>query len=307
MSSFGTLRKDWQPGRLGAEPTAYIGLRVVIFGGTGGVGRAIAQTLLEKGAHVTVVGRSLKEPAHPRQTFIPADLSSLATAGEVARDLPVDGVDAVLLTHGIFAGKCRDVTDEGLERDLATSALSRWVIVNELAPRLDRGHTAGRPKPRMFVWGFPGGERALDFTDVQSARDYSWQTAHGNTVVFNEVLVSHAAARYGEVAMFGLNPGIIKTNIMSGVLGERTWKLRAQRALIGALFQSADAYAGKVLPLLVHPTLEERSGALFNRHAQPIEGNPWLSLEDHRARVVEIARTLTARFVTHDDPGRQLF
>lgn len=30
-------------------------------------------------------------------------------------------------------------------------------------------------------------------------------------------------------------------------------------------------YAGKVLPLVVHTAMEDRSGSLYNLHAQPIE------------------------------------
>jgi len=69
MSSFGTVRLDWKPGTLSSAPTDYEGLRVVIFGGTGGLGRAIAQSLLRKGAEVTVVGRTLKDPPHPRRSL----------------------------------------------------------------------------------------------------------------------------------------------------------------------------------------------------------------------------------------------
>lgn len=291
------LRKDWKPGTLSSEPSAFSGLSVAIFGGTGGLGRAIAQSLLGKGAAVTVVGRSLKDPPHPLRSFVQADLSSLVSALNVARDLAAESFDALLLTHGIFAGRIREVTTEGLEKDLATSAMSRWVIVRELAPRLGRGRPSGRPKPRLFVWGFPGGERSLDLTDIESTRNYRWQTAHSNTVVFNEALVLDTVARFPEINAFGMNPGVIKTNIMAGVLGQSSLVLRVQQTLIGLLFQSAETYAEKVVPLVVHPALEDRSGSLFNRHAQPIEPNPWLVADDHCARVVEAAEALSARIL----------
>jgi NAD(P)-dependent dehydrogenase (short-subunit alcohol dehydrogenase family) len=126
MSSFGNVRKDWKPGTLASEPGAHLGFRVAIFGGTGGLGRAIAESLLNNGAEVTVLGRTLKEPPHPRRSFVAVDLSSLISARAVARDLAAESFDAVLLTHGIFAGRTREVTAEGLEKDLATSAMSRW-------------------------------------------------------------------------------------------------------------------------------------------------------------------------------------
>lgn len=295
MSNFGTLCKDWKLGRLSSNPSDFLGFRVAIFGGTGGLGRAIAESLLEKGAEMTVIGRTLKEPPNPSRSFIEANLSSLTSARKVAQDLAAETFDAVLLTHGIFAGLKREITTEGLEKDLATSALSRWVIVKELASRLGTARLSARAKPRLFVWGFPGGERALDLTDIESNRNYRWQTAHSNTVVFNEALVRDAATQFPQINVFGMNPGFINTNIMAGVLGQASLGLRIQQILTGLLSQSAETYAEKVLPLLIHPALEDRSGALFNQHAQPIEANPWLVAEDHCAKVVEAAQALSAR------------
>ena len=95
----------------------------------------------------------------------------------------------------------------------------------------------------------------LDLTDIESTRSYRWQTAHSNTVVFNEALVRDTLARFPEINVFGMNPGVIKTNIMAGVLGQSS----------------------------------------FNRHAQPIAPNSWLVADDHCARVVEAAEALSAR------------
>lgn len=292
MSSFGTLRQDWSPPTFQADTADFLGLKVAVFGGTGGLGQAISRRLLDNGAEVTVVGRSLRESPHPKRKFVRADLSSLVNARDVARELPSETYDALLLTHGIFAGRRREVTSEGLEKDLATSALSRWVIVREMADTLGQARSQNGRKPRIFVWGFPGGERALDLSDVESARDYRWQTAHSNTVIFNEALVRVAASRLPQIDAFGMNPGIIKTNILSGVFGESSWKLRIQKTLVGLLFQDAETYAAKIAPLLVHPELEDRSGTLFNRNARPIESNPWLIADTHCARVEEAAEAL---------------
>ncbi|RXD07292.1 hypothetical protein EQZ23_04345 [Sphingomonas sp. UV9] len=99
VSSFGILRQDWKPSALAADPSAFSGLKVAIFGGTGGLARAISQSLLNKGAEVTVIGRSLKDLTHHRRVFVPADLSSLVNARNVAQDLAVETWDALLFTH----------------------------------------------------------------------------------------------------------------------------------------------------------------------------------------------------------------
>jgi NAD(P)-dependent dehydrogenase (short-subunit alcohol dehydrogenase family) len=306
MSSMGILRTDWTPGELVSDSSAYLGLKVAIFGGTGGLGQAISEALLANGADVTVLGRTLKVAPHPRRSFVRADFSSLVESRAVARQLAVETYDVVLLTHGIFAGPTREITSEGLEKDLATSALSRWAVVREIGRRLGRNRPSGRAKPRLFVWGFPGGERRLDFSDIQSARSYRWQTAHSNTVVLNEALVRYAAGKFPELNVFGMNPGIIKTNIMAGLLGQASLRLRVQRVITGLLFQSAETYAGNVLPLAVHPALENRSGALFSLHGKPIEPNPWLVADDNCARVIAAADALVTSVLARTGPSSQI-
>jgi len=109
----------------------------------------------------------------------------------------------------------------------------------------------GPTEAALVCLGLPGGERSLDHTDIESIHNYRWQTAHSNTVVFNEALVRDTAAPLPEINVFGMNPGVIKTNIMAGVLGQSSLTPRVQQTVIGLLFQSAETYAEKMLPLLV--------------------------------------------------------
>ena len=57
--------------------------------------------------------------------------------------------------------------------------------------------------------------------------------AHSNTVVGNEALVLDAAARYPAANAFGLNPGLIESNIRAAVLGDRTILQTIMEAFIG--------------------------------------------------------------------------
>ncbi|RXD07291.1 hypothetical protein EQZ23_04340 [Sphingomonas sp. UV9] len=134
----------------------------------------------------------------------------------------------------------------------------------------------------------------MNFADIESEHNYRWQITHSNSVILNETLVINTAARFPAINPFGMNPGAIKTDIMSGVLGQSSLPQRMQEILVGLLFQSAETYAEKVAPLLVYRALEDRSGSLFNRNVQPIEPNPWLKSDSHLGRVVEVAEALSA-------------
>src|SRR5882672_57622 len=113
--------------------------KVAVVGGTGGLGRAISKSLASRGASVTVVGQTFRDAAAAGIAFVQADLSLMREADRVAKVLPAEQLDLVLLTTGIFAAPKRQETAEGLERDMAVSYLSRLIILRELAPRLGKG------------------------------------------------------------------------------------------------------------------------------------------------------------------------
>ena len=287
MSAFGSARKDFQWIRRPLTADALSGDKIAVIGGTNGIGRALARALAMKGAEVWVVGRKFRDHDLPRAHFIQTDLSEMKNALKVAQQLPAETLDCLIMTQGIFAGSQRRTSTEGIELDMAVSALSRFVLLRELAGRLGTNRSEGKPKPRVFVWGFPGKNRKATLNDFNSQSNYVWKTAHSNGVVVNEVLVLDGATRYRALNIYGMNPGIISTNIMAGILGEGSFSLKARQALMGLLFQSAEEYAEKVLPLLVSPDIEQHSGAMFNRHAEPIHANPFLLQDSYLQRVVE--------------------
>ena len=244
------------------------GKSLAIVGGTDGLGRAIARLAASRGARVLVVGRTFRDEGTPNISFMKADLSSMREAARVGRELDT-ALDAVLFTVGIMAAKVREVTAEGIERDMAISYLSRLAVVRELAPRLV-SRAAGKPAPRVFVMGFPGAGNTGDASDLNAEKRYDAMAVHMNTVVGNELLVLDGKKRYPHVSFFGLNPGLIKTNIRSNYLGAGSFAHRAAETLIGLMMPTPEQYAERVVPLLFAPELEGRSGAMFGKKGQAI-------------------------------------
>jgi hypothetical protein len=143
-------------------------------------------------------------------------------------------VAIVLGTGGIkralsrfFAAPEREETAEGIELDLVVSYLSRLVIVRGVAPRLGKNRDRSRPLPRVFVMGFPGTGALGGPTDHNAGRSYQSMPVHMNTVAGNEILVIDSAKRYPNAEFFGLNPGLVRTNIRSNILGAGTFRFRA--------------------------------------------------------------------------------
>jgi NAD(P)-dependent dehydrogenase (short-subunit alcohol dehydrogenase family) len=238
------------------------GKHVAVVGGTDGLGRAIARLAAEAGAEVTVVGRTFRDDGVPRLRFVKADLSSMREATRVGAELDPT-LDAIVLTTGIMAAPTREVTAEGIERDMAISSLSRHAILRELAPRL-------RPRARVFVMGFPGAGQLGDPGDLNAEKSYGSTAQHMNTVAANEAIVLHATKRYPHLEVFGLNPGLVKSSIRSNMLGAGSLKHRLVEGLIGLLTPTPERYAARVVPLLFAPELEGRSGAMFGKKGTAI-------------------------------------
>ena len=244
------------------------GRRVVVFGGTDGLGRAIARLAASRGAEVTVVGRTFRDEGVKGLQFVKADLSSMKEAQRVGRELAVESTDVLLLTTGIIGAKQREVTSEGIERDMAVSYLSRLVLLQGMAHRLGTDRMAASV-PRVFVMGFPGTGGLGNLDDLTGERTYDWSAVHMNTVAGNEALVLDGARQSSAVHYFGLNPNLIKTNIRGPVLGGGIMH-RVVEFFIGLFTQSAEGYAKRIVPLLFAKELDARNGVMFGHKANPI-------------------------------------
>ena len=273
------------------------GRRLAIIGGTDGLGRALAKQAAGRGAQVIVVGRTFRDEGAPGLSFVRADLSSIKEAERLGKELPVEGLDAVVFTTGIIAAKTRELTAEGLERDMAISYLSRLVALRGFAPRLGSARAAGAPAPRVFVMGFPGAGELGELDDLTGERAYDAMKVHMNTVAGNEALVLDSTRRYPNLHFFGLNPGLIKTNIRANFLGEGSLTHRVAEFFIGLFMQTPEAYASRIVPLLFAPELEKRSGVMFGARGTAIL--PTEGLEGaHAAQLIGLSEKLVAGALT---------
>jgi NAD(P)-dependent dehydrogenase (short-subunit alcohol dehydrogenase family) len=245
------------------------GKKAIVIGGTGGLGRAISQLLVARGADVIVVGQTFRDPNKRGLAFIRADLSLMAEAQRVAKQLPAETADVLLFTSGIFASPRRQESKEGLELDMAVSYLNRLVMLREMAPRLGKDRPAGAMRPRVFNMAYPGSGQIGTPDDLNAERSYKAIRQHMNTVAGNEILVLDAVSRYPQLDSFGLNPGLVKTNIRRNFLGGSMF-FGLLEGFIGMLNPTPEQYAARIVPLLVTPDIEGRGGAMFNKKGQAI-------------------------------------
>ncbi|WP_245323585.1 SDR family NAD(P)-dependent oxidoreductase [Bradyrhizobium shewense] len=285
-----------------AEGLELGGTNITVIGGTGGIGRALSRRLASNGAQVIVVGQAFRDQNVPGISFVKADLSSIKEAKRVAAELPVESADIVIFTTGIMAGPKREVTAEGIERDLAVSYLNRFAMLDEIAPRQGKDRAQSGVKPRVFIMGFPGTDQKAVVEDLNSERAYKRFSAHSNTVAGNEVLVLQAAKRYPRIDFFGLNPGFVKTNIRANLFGSRAL-LGVMEWLTGFMTIAPETYADRMAPLLVSRELEGRSGAMFNNKAQAILASPSAKDPKHAEALTAASLQLVARAISSQAKG----
>jgi len=147
------------------------GLKNVLFvGGTGGIGRQVAESVVKRGINVTVVGRSKPKEKdfidNSLVKFVSADLTSMVAAKNLVETIKNEKFDVVFFTTGITIWYLEH-TKEGIELDLSISYLSRQVIVDGLiANGLDTVKLDSGRKPRIFLMGGPGLFPEPDLEDI---------------------------------------------------------------------------------------------------------------------------------------------
>jgi len=270
---------------------------MAVIGGTNGLGRALAHAFAAHGAEVYVVGRTFRDQGVEGLSFISADLSQMKEARRVAEELPAETLDMLIRSAGSGPGKQRVESSEGIEQDVAISYLSHVVITRGVADRLGTKRTDKSLKPRIFVLAGPGVGIVGDASDLNAERTNDYWLAHMNTVAGNEAMVLDGATRYSGISFYGLNPGMVKTDIRSHFLGKGSLRHRFVEGLVGMLWGGPDEYAERTAPLLVSPDIEQFSGAMFNKHGEAIEPSPGLTDRAYVRKFMDASEQLTKRAI----------
>ncbi|MEM9006089.1 MAG: SDR family NAD(P)-dependent oxidoreductase [Cyanobacteria bacterium P01_F01_bin.86] len=259
--------------------------KAVIVGGTNGLGRSIAHWLVSRGVSVTVVGRTFRDEETDHLNFLEADLSVVSEQHRIGAELPVEDIGLLVFTVGILSPKLRETSIDGVEIDLAVSYLSRFVILRSVADKLGANL---RSRARVFVMGAPGSNIGGNPNDLNSEQSYSQFAAHAQTIAANEALVLDAVARYPEIDVYGLAPGLVATGAIRAPFlgGVNSLRFKIVEWLISKFSHSADEYANRIGPMLIGSALEASSGSIFDSKARRKEPSQKLTPE----RVSEIIK-----------------
>jgi NAD(P)-dependent dehydrogenase (short-subunit alcohol dehydrogenase family) len=246
---------------------------VVVTGGTGGIGRAVAVELARRGDRVLVVGRSPDRGAAvlaalnqagpgAGHALLRADLSLLRETARAADQIAgqADRLDAVVLCAGVLS-TVAEWTDENLERSFVLNYLSRYLLVRRLLPLLARA-----PAGRVVLVASAGRYRdTLDLDDLQLRRGGRGLRVAGRTQFANDLLAIELAERVrgSGIEVACVDPGMTATDVFRNARGVPRPVRTAAIAVQHLIAASPAAAAGTPVFLADDPEATGAGGAFF--------------------------------------------
>ncbi len=236
--------------------------RVLITGGTSGIGRATATELARRGAEVTITARDeakgrASAAAIQAETGVEVqvglmDLSRLDSVRDFAADYSRthDGLDVLVNNAGAMTG-ARLETPDGLEWTFAVNHLGPFLLTRLLTDLL----VAGAPSRVISVSSevHRSAKQGLDLTDLQMTRGWSSRKAYAASklaTVLMTVELDQRLAGQGVTAR-AVHPGVVATGFGSGPEGRRL--MRVMMTVLGPLLKKPTDGAAALVLLATAP------------------------------------------------------
>ena len=196
--------------------------KVIITGGTDGIGLATAIELARLGASLWIVGRNetktkqvvgeiIKSSGNEKVGYFIADLSSVAAIRKVAEDInnTVDRVDVLVNNAGaVFIN--RETSVDGLEMTFALNHVNYFLLTSLLMDKIKKG-----VHPRIVnvssTAHFAG---RVNFDDLQSQKKYSTMRVYGTSKLMNVLFTYELDRRLAGsgITVNALHPGFVASN-----------------------------------------------------------------------------------------------
>ncbi|QKW22679.1 SDR family NAD(P)-dependent oxidoreductase [Kitasatospora sp. NA04385] len=228
----------------------------VITGGTDGIGRALADTYLDRGYDVLVIGtneakgEAFLSAAAGRGTagrprFLTADLGLVAENRRIAaRIAELHPVLDLLVLGARYHRSTRAETADGFEGNFALHYLSRYLLGHGTAELLRRAD-----HPTVLNFGGSGQTGPVRWHDLQLRQDYPGTGALGHGGSLCDLLGTHFAELHPDVHYVLNHPGVVATSFA----GEYDPATAAHVDRLRVLGKPVSAAVAQILPHLDSP------------------------------------------------------
>ena len=208
---------------------------IVIVGATSGLGRVVAKRLAAQGddQRVIAAGRDatraagLRAELGERHTVLTCDVSTIDGCARLVDDVAAhtDQIDVLINNAGLMTPD-RRVSRDAHELNFAVHHLAPFAVTSRAMSLLRKGSMPGDPegrdRPRVVNTNSAGHQHSLgghvnptlDFTDLDSARDYDPFLAYSRSKLANLLFTYELVRRHGdELLVSALHPGVVRTDL----------------------------------------------------------------------------------------------
>jgi NAD(P)-dependent dehydrogenase (short-subunit alcohol dehydrogenase family) len=243
-------------------------LQVVVTGGQRGIGRAVAEQLVEAGARVILVGRdegsgrAAEREIRARVrgadvTFCPGDLSDNHGTRAVFEALQrlAPSIDVLVHNAGIWPSRL-ELNREGIERAFAVNHLAPFALNHLLRPAIREGGRIVQVSAGLYIKG------RIDRGRTARGEDFSSLRTYATTKLANLLLLERFAAAFADrgVTVNAVHPGVIRTG-----LGDRGGPIGLLLRGVKRLWGTPEEGARPVVRVALDPALGGTTGRYFDR------------------------------------------
>ncbi|KAG8845422.1 hypothetical protein FRB91_001763 [Serendipita sp. 411] len=216
----------------------------VFFGGTSGMGRAMVEALARQTngrVNIWLIGRneiaanailsSLPLPSDRvivAREFISCDVSLLQNVQKLTDQLlgHVGKINILVISSGGIKF-IRQETSEGLDLQMVLSYYSRFKIVENLMPALERAASMGEDARVMSILAAGMGLK-VPLEDLDLKKWYNYPKVQAMCGVYNDIMVKIQSEKHPQIAFIHINPGLVdtpgnKTNVLARILSLLAW------------------------------------------------------------------------------------
>lgn len=197
---------------------------VLVTGATDGIGRATAHSLIQRGWHVLVHGRSEAKArkhalaladadADAKTTPVWGDFAVMTEVVDLSKQVKaeVSTLDVLVNNAGIYAEQ-RSLNADGFEMTMTVNYFAPFLLTHHLLPAL----TAASAARIVNVSSMTHSGAALDLDDLRFERSWSSYAAYSTSKLANILFTKRLAAELKRTAVTvnALHPGVIGTKLL---------------------------------------------------------------------------------------------
>ncbi len=280
---------------------------VLITGANDGIGRATAERLARKGAHLVLACRSetkaqrtadwlVEATGNEHIDTLPLDLADLTSVRAACELFLAEHprLDVLINNAGVYCGSL-ELSAQGYELQFAVNHLGHFLLTLNLLPAMQCANLCGRVINVSSAMHTKGG---IDFGNLrgeQGPKDYDGTRAYAQSKLANILFTKELDRRHGtELTTNCLHPGVVGTSLANK---KGKFFTKAIWSMYKPFARSPEAGADTSVYLASSPEVREVSGRYFNPSQCLVRPSPTARNEQLARRLWEYSEQAVHEFL----------